>query len=146
MCIQRVFCRKFNFGQLLFKAFFDIIKSFGRNRVKFSKNFDNPYFRENSYSNPYAFEKSIYVRIHLYVCQHWVLRQTFVGFDVWKIPTFFWNDDYRAKLAQLKTSAPLHTICHLPNIYQMPHLCSHLYALKCMKQIHTCGPQTNSFA
>ncbi len=77
ICIQWVFYRKFNFGQLLFKAFFDIIKSFGRNQVKFSKNFENPYFcsknpyfRENPYANPYAFKKSVYVRIHLYVWQN----------------------------------------------------------------------------
>ncbi len=77
ICIQRVFCRKLNFGQLLFEAFFDIIKSFGRNQIKFSKNFENPYFgskdpyfRENAYANPYALEKSVYVRIHPYVWQH----------------------------------------------------------------------------
>ncbi len=50
ICIQWVFCKKFNFRQLLFEAFFDIIWTFGRNQVKFSKSFENPYF---SFQNPY---------------------------------------------------------------------------------------------
>ncbi len=66
LCIQWVFCRKFNCRQLLFKAFFDIIKCFDRNQIKFSKNFENPYFylknryfRENPYSlkNPYMYSR-----------------------------------------------------------------------------------------
>ncbi len=44
VCIQWVFCRKFNFGQLLFEAFFNIIGTFGRNQVKCSLNFENSYF------------------------------------------------------------------------------------------------------
>ncbi len=42
-CLQLVFCRKFNFGQLLYEALFDIIRTFGRNEVKFPKNLENPY-------------------------------------------------------------------------------------------------------
>ncbi len=78
ICIQWVFCRKFDFGQFLFKTFFDIIKSFGRNQTKFSKNFENQYFcsknsyfRENPYTNPYVLKKSVFVWIHSYVWQRW---------------------------------------------------------------------------
>ncbi len=41
-----------------------------------------------------------------------------------KYQLFLGNDEYRAKLAQLRTSTPLCTTCHSPNIYQMPHMCS----------------------
>ncbi len=44
-----------------------------------------------------------------------------------KYRLFFGNDEYRAKLAQLRTSTPLHTTCHLPNIYQILHTCSRLH-------------------
>ncbi len=51
-----------NFG---LKHFSIIIKSFGRNQFKFSKNFENPYFMENPYRYP-----SVYARIHPYIWQH----------------------------------------------------------------------------
>ncbi len=61
----------------MFKALFDIIGTFGRNQVKFSKNFENtyfcsknPYFRENPYANPYALEKSVYAQIYPHGWQH----------------------------------------------------------------------------
>ncbi len=76
ICIQRVFCKKFNFGQLLLEAFFDTIGTFGRNQVKF-KNFKNPYFgskpvyfRENLYANPYMLKKFIPEWIYPYIWQH----------------------------------------------------------------------------
>ncbi len=78
---------------------------------------------------------SLLINTHMRHMPHtcWaVLCQTFVLFDVWKIPTFFKNDEYRARIAQLRMSAPLHTTCHLPNIYQMPHICSHLHMRACM--------------
>ncbi len=64
--IPKVFCRKFNFGQLLFDALFDTIGTFDRNQIKFSTNFETPYFGSKKpyvWGNSYALEKSVYVRI-----------------------------------------------------------------------------------
>ncbi len=110
ICIQWVFCRKFNFGQLLFKVFFDIIKSFGRNQVKFSKNYENryfcsknPYFRKNPYTDPYALEKSVYVRIHSYVWQHWPIENSIFSISVLTLAQSPW----RLVLLQYQPSAIL---------------------------------------
>ncbi len=75
------FLQEFNFGQLLFEAVFDIIGTFGRNRIKLSKIFENLYFclkNPNFRENLNSLDKSVHVLIHpyfwQYVWQHWRVR------------------------------------------------------------------------
>ncbi len=59
--------------------------------------------------------------IHVNICPPWCVENT----------ESLGNDEYRAKLARLRTSVLLQTTNHWSNIYQMPHMCSCFHELRC---------------